>query len=570
MAEDSNTTIDVTAVAAMKDYYQFFDAVTNRGVVLNDDLSAVAVRTVSRSEKTARNNYATTISELCDYYSTPGHEHPKAITKEDVLSQRIVATSLVPSFVSSRGRFTESRASRMYPPKIFQWDAFSDLVDIYSIGGNADRRLLPFFLNSLERATNQCSNEGEEQSKLIDNLHQTLVRSGIVHRIETTFEPGGVLVQGKIDFALLKDEKKVSMICETKTTQNLTLPMTAALCVSRYEAAYNEMETHRIRTTQWTNIAHPLGQLLGYLVDNSCRFGALTSGTRTYFCCIANDADTSEDGNTGKKVMITDAWYVGQHNYLRAWAYVYSLGCDTFDDDEWDPPRDLVQSTSDVRSPNMWKKENNDAADRNTKAPANKRPRRSPRGGRNGGKGGTTTASTSVESCYPLLRKQREHLLFVAIDKIEIIDVIGAGRNGCCFKVNWNGQMYAMKQFDIVRDGDTYFKKELRAYLELKAAWGILVPRPIFWSESKSGGRLFLGLQLGREPTADDDTSQFKNVLTRLQKEYGIRHNDAEGRNMIYISDADGVERIAAIDFEDWDRVPTSDPLGRKVSVRNC
>jgi hypothetical protein len=564
MAEDSNTTIDISAVAAITDYYQFFDEKTNSGVVMNDDLSAVADRELTAKETTARNNYATTLSTLMRHYSTRGLEHPNAITKEDVLSQRIVATRLSPS-ASKRSEFTESRASRMHPPEIFQWDAFSNRVNEYRIVGNANESLPSIFLNSLDRATTPRSTEGAEQSELIGNLDKTLVRSGIVHSTPTSFGPGDA-VQGKIDFALLKDEKKVSMICETKTTQSLTLPMTADLCANSYIAAYNEMTTHRNHTTLWTNIAHPLGQLLGYMVDNTCRFGALTSGTRTYFIYISDDADTSEDGNTGKKVFITDAWYVGQHNYLRAWAYVHSLGCDTFDDDKWDPPKDWFESNISDQSLKKIKNKKRDATGGRDEEPSAKKSRSGGRDGGNGGKGGTTTASTSVESCYPLRKQCVHHLPYVAINKIEIIGGIGAGRNGCCFKVNWNGQMYAMKQFDIVRDGDTYFKKELRAYLVLKAAWGILVPRPIFWSESKSGGRLFLGLQLGREPTADDDTSQFLNVLNRLQKEYGIRHNDAEFRNIIYISDADGVERIAAIDFEDWDRVPTSDPLGEKAT----
>jgi hypothetical protein len=569
MAEDSNTTIDVTAIAAITDYYQFFDEKTNSGVVMNDDLSAVVQRTITAKEKAVRKNYVTTLSTLMRHYSTRGLEHPNAITKEDVLSQRIVATSLAPSFVSSRGSTDESRACRMYPPEIFQWPRFSREVDIYRIGGNVDESLLPIFWTSLGRATIQRSTEFEEQVALTDSLKQTLVQSGIVHNIPTTFGPGDV-VQGNPDFALMKNEKKVSMICESKSTQNLTLPMTAELCVNSYKAAYNEMMTHENHTMQWTNIAHPFGQLLGYMVDNTCQFGALTSGTRTYFICIADDADTSEDGNTGKKVFITDAWCVGQYNYLRAWAYVHSLGCNTTDDDKWDPPKDWFESTISDQSLKKRKNKKRDAAGGRDKIPSAKKSRSGGRDGGNGGKGGTTTASTSVESCYPLRKQRVHHLPYVTIDKIEIIDVIGAGRNGCCFKVNWNGQMYAMKQFDIVRDGDTYFKKELCAYLELKTAWGILVPRPMFWSESKSGGRLFLGLQLGRERTADDDTSQFQIVLNRLQKEYGIRHNDAERRNMIYISDADGVERIAAIDFEDWDRVPTSDLLRKKVSVRNC
>ena len=90
----------------------------------------------------------------------------------------------------------------------------------------------------------------------------------------------------------------------------------------------------------------------------------------------------------------------------------------------------------------------------------------------------------------------------------------------------------------------------------LQKAWGILVPQPLFLSESFSGGRLFVGLQLGRKSTSDDDLPKFQKVLQQLRTEYGIRHNDAEcGRNMIVITDTNGVERVAAIDLEDWDEV---------------
>jgi hypothetical protein len=44
--------------------------------------------------------------------------------------------------------------------------------------------------------------------------------------------------------------------------------------------------------------------------------------------------------------------------------------------------------------------------------------------------------------------------------------------------------------------------------------------------------------------------------LLRLRNDYGIRHNDTDfRRNMIIITDTDGNERVAAIDFEDWDQV---------------
>jgi hypothetical protein len=66
----------------------------------------------------------------------------------------------------------------------------------------------------------------------------------------------------------------------------------------------------------------------------------------------------------------------------------------------------------------------------------------------------------------------------------------------------------------------------------------------------------FLGLQLGREPNESDDLTGWYQILQSLKQEYGIRHNDAEVQNMIFIADSvTGVERMVAIDLEDWDDV---------------
>ena len=145
-------------------------------------------------------------------------------------------------------------------------------------------------------------------------------------------------------------------------------------------------------------------------------------------------------------------------------------------------------------------------------------------------------------------------IAFVPKNEIVRVGVLGQGRNGTCFKVKWNGTEYAMKQFDIGRNGDKFFEREIQAYMLLRDVWGIRVPRPIFLSESYSGGAMFLGLQLGRESTSVDDYKKFEDTLNCLKNIYGIRHNDAESqRNMIIITDAKGIERVAAIDFEDWD-----------------
>jgi hypothetical protein len=113
-----------------------------------------------------------------------------------------------------------------------------------------------------------------------------------------------------------------------------------------------------------------------------------------------------------------------------------------------------------------------------------------------------------------------------------------------------------MKQFDMGKGGEAPYKKEIAAYMRLRDAWGILVPQPMFLSESPSGWVKFLGLQLGREPNESDDLTGWNQTLRSLKQQYGIRHNDAEVRNMIFIADSvTGVERMVAIDLEDWDDV---------------
>ena len=67
-----------------------------------------------------------------------------------------------------------------------------------------------------------------------------------------------------------------------------------------------------------------------------------------------------------------------------------------------------------------------------------------------------------MEYYYPF---HQGALDYISYDDIENVDMIGHGRNGGCFKVKWNGVEYAMKQFDIGRNGDGYFINEICAYM---------------------------------------------------------------------------------------------------------
>ena len=222
------------------------------------------------------------------------------------------------------------------------------------------------------------------------------------------------------------------------------------------------------------------------------------------------------------------------------------------DVEEWMDPTDWIKSTTTQFTPSQWtakqKKSRSRGDDRNEKSESQNAAR-----GSGYDRNDQSANSCHMEYFFPLHQGELE---VIPRDNIEILDVLGYGWNGACFKVKWNGTEYAMKQFDIGRHGDTYFRQEIRAYMLLRRAWGILVPRPIFTSESFSGGRMFLGLQLGRTSTGGDDREKIDKVLEQIEKEYGIRRNDCgRGRNMITITDTNGMERVVAIDFDDWDDV---------------
>jgi hypothetical protein len=164
---------------------------------------------------------------------------------------------------------------------------------------------------------------------------------------------------------------------------------------------------------------------------------------------------------------------------------------------------------------------------------------------------GATMSTNGQEDAPAGSAAQMSGLLETPIESVEIIGTLGYGHNGVVFVANWQGQKVALKQFDVGKDGYECFDKEVTAYLALEAVWGLLVARPLFVSESWSGWIKFIGLQLGRDPLPGDDVSEWSNVLSTLENEYGFRHDDAEDLNMIFIFDEKtNSERLVAIDLE--------------------
>jgi hypothetical protein len=161
----------------------------------------------------------------------------------------------------------------------------------------------------------------------------------------------------------------------------------------------------------------------------------------------------------------------------------------------------------------------------------------------------------SAENAEPRAVASGE-LPHVSYRDLKIVDVLGCGQNGAVLKVLWRGREAAMKQFDVGKRGYEPFDSELAAYMKLRDAWGVLVPTPLFLSKSVSGGVVFLGLELGRDPGDDAyyQSEQWENVLRSLEG-YGIRHSDAKCRNALVIKDANGSERLVASDLEYWNEV---------------
>lgn len=230
---------------------------------------------------------------------------------------------------------------------------------------------------------------------------------------------------GKPDFVTRNDAQQLSMVAESKSTHNLLLPTTASDLVDKYKAAYDDVVTNQAKRTQeWAHIAHPIAQLVGYMVDNKCRYGALTSGTRTYFLYIS-------DSNAATTVHISGPFFVGEESYLRAWAYVHSLGCeqrDTFKIPTSTGKRKWLKFSRDQPTP---QKEPNDKGPRSTGGSKNNKRK-------HGGAGSSTQSNKRT-------KKTKTAIEALDLPHVDFHDMIfgkklGFGRNGSVFEVAMAGK----------------------------------------------------------------------------------------------------------------------------------
>jgi hypothetical protein len=348
------------------------------------------------------------------------------------------------------------------------------------------------------------------------------------------------------------DSNKCSVLCEFKSTHNLPLPMSAVDVCRAYNDAFKsvlqEEERGGIANNAWSRVRHPIGQLLGYMVDSDKRHGILSSGTRSYFLRII------QNGQGKETVQISDAVFVGQKNYLKAWVYIHQLGKNAGNNGHIDKESlrwEAATPTPTQSSSSDDSDETSQDGDEDYMDNAGKKRSKHSGGDQSSQPRKHASVGHSPNGAGGTLAGDASYLPFVPFSEIKIIQPLGYGRNGAVFLTDWQGQKVALKQFDTDKSMGA-FERELQSYQTVRSAWGRLVPTPLFVSKSWSGNTRFLALQVGRRPRKGDDLSHWRDIFKQLEREYGLRHEDSwSDGNLIFIPYGEDQERLVAIDLED-------------------
>jgi hypothetical protein len=145
---------------------------------------------------------------------------------------------------------------------------------------------------------------------------------------------------------------------------------------------------------------------------------------------------------------------------------------------------------------------------------------------------------------------------FDQIDKTHA-RVLGVGRAGKVTQVKWMGKDVALKTFSLQHDDKrnlhNVYQHELDVLHSLHSLWGTHVPALLFHKPWATGP--MIGLQLGEQ--LPDDMSKWlkqdcKSAMDAMKKinDLGWEQEDMRGANFVRLTGADGVVRIAMINFE--------------------
>jgi len=469
---------------------------------------------------------------------------------EELLQLQVAAPVLHPDpcKVSNRSAIAEARADRWYPPSLSSWDYFPGFVsnftsNIVMEGGNGQKTRAWEDLSMSFSARTLIADEISEQVYLHAHVMTGLQRAGLIGELVN----GNKGLVGNPDFWIEdhRGKKRIAIVGEAKSTHNLPLPMGAQDIVNQYNdaVASSSLDPTRAQILAWSHVGLPLSQLIGYMILNRCRYGMLTSATRTYFLYIDNvdDADI---------VRISDAWFIGQPGYLRAIAGMYDLAVND------KKPRLSKQKRRGwtVSVPPSMKEARGRKRARDGTDPGRQHTRNTTRQSGQGASGVEATTETSLTRSLDSRR-----IDMVDFEEIDIRDPIGYGKRGTSFSAQWKDELLAVKVFDATKPGgQDAFEKEIKAYLHLEDAWGQLIPEPRL--VSFAFGMWFLGMQMARPPPEGARLDDWGKVLDELERKYKFRHLDVwngergdDWQNLMVVKDKEGRDRPIVIDLEDYE-----------------
>jgi hypothetical protein len=510
-------------------YYREFVSLAKNGMVFAGDMSDTTGTVLSEYEVEVRDWWNVTQDALHAYYQlNAAMQINSAVTSVGMfLLQRLAPPRLDVVYTSRAAAFR----LRHFPHSFYVWSGFE--ADVAAFVPLNPSPITPLLVAQFGKVFSDCivprarriNSEAGEVEWITDKL-SSLESAGLAQVVR-----GSQGIVGYTDFTVRRSGD-ITIMCEAKATQSLRLPM-------------DPEDTVRLYNEENVQVRNPLGQVLRGMIDNQVPFGALTSSTRTYFISICQIARRSVEFRVSK------AWLVGEEHYLRAWTYVHSLGSAALDGDgktiriDWN----LVQRMTTRNSAN-------ETLDLSSGSSAGNNARRGSSNASNAAGGVSRSRHLGADYCIPPNALDGV-LPVVPWDDIEIKGMLGYGKNGTAFKAFWAGQEVALKQFDLSKGGEPRFQSEATSYFKLQEAWGKLVPRPFFLSESASGKVTFLGMQLGRDVTKADDLSwpRVEILCEKIHQRYGIRLLDVRGANFVFLPGEDGTEELAAIDLEDHEQV---------------
>jgi hypothetical protein len=349
------------------------------------------------------------------------------------------------------------------------------------------------------------------------------------------------------------DTITVTAVVEIKSSHNMLLPASA----QEVAEVYNEHCRTAARTNDisadagrvWSRIGHPVGQTVGYMENKMVKFGAVSSGTRTFFLHLRTPCARSLRGPTVHDLYISGPWLVGQPNYLQAWAY-FAHQAESDAGATWDVNTDAWFAGT---PPKKKGKKDNDEDDSDVPPPAKKQ-----KGKKSSKKAGHAQSGKRAGRSKTTQRDVRGTVVaipLVSVHEIKRIRPLGEGSNGTVFLGVWQGQHVAIKQFDVSKSGGPNYEREIAAYVHLFSAWGYLVPKPLLRCEYFPYN--YIGIQLGRKLDKNDHdvSASWRRVLRKLETDYNFRHLDVDEHdgNMLFIKNEDGGEQLVAIDLERYE-----------------